>query len=314
MSAKPVVMLAHPVIERMGEALAADYQVEKLYAQSWEELFAGVGQEVECIVEAGEVPLPPELLLGLPKLKLIACVSVGYDGIDVPWCRAHGIEVTHAPGLNASDVADFAIGMMIASYRGILEGDQYIRAGQWRGDRPRPRGALTGKTVGIVGLGRIGERCARRAEAFEMKVQWWGPREKPQAPWPRAASVLDLAKVSDVLIVAAAANDGNRNLIDAAVIEALGKRGCLVNVARGSVVDEDAVIAALKAGTLGSAALDVFREEPTPWERWRDVPNTLLTPHVSGATADTVPKMIGQCIENMRRHFAGEPLLSPVTL
>lgn len=309
---KPVVMLAHPVLERLGEALAADYRVERLYAQDMAALHAGVGKEVECIVEAGEVPLPPELLLGLPKLKLIACVSVGYDGVDVPWCRAHGIEVTHAPGLNAADVADFAIGMMIAAYRGIVEGDRYIRAGEWKGDRPRPRGSLTGKTVGIVGLGRIGERCAVRAEAFEMKVQWWGPREKPDARWPRAASVLEMAKASDVLIVAAAATPANRNLIDAAVVEALGKRGLLVNVARGSIVDEDAVIAALMAGTLGMAALDVFWEEPTPLDRWKDVPNTLLTPHVSGATADTVPKMIGQAIENMRRHFAGEALFSPV--
>jgi lactate dehydrogenase-like 2-hydroxyacid dehydrogenase len=314
MTDKPVVMLAHPVIERLGEALAADYRVERLYAQDMATLHAGVGKEVECIVEAGEVPLPAELLLGLPKLKLIACVSVGFDGIDVPWCRAHGIEVTHAPGLNASDVADFAIGMMIAAFRGVAEGDEYIRAGQWRGDRPRPRGSLTGKTVGIVGLGRIGERCAKRAEALEMSVQWWGPRAKPHVPWPKAASVLELAQVSDVLIVAAAANPGNKHLIDAAVIEALGKRGCLVNVARGSIVDEDALIAALKAGSLGMAALDVFWEEPTPWDRWRDVPNTLLTPHVSGATADTVPKLIGQCVENMRRHFAGEPLLSPVVV
>jgi lactate dehydrogenase-like 2-hydroxyacid dehydrogenase len=314
MTDKPVVMLAHPVLEKMGEILSADYQVEKLWAQDRPALFAGVGKDVECIVEAGEVPLPPELLSGLPKLKLIACVSVGFDGVDVPWCRANGIEVTHAPGLNAADVADFAIGMMIAAYRGILEGDQYIRAGQWRGDRPRPRGSLTGKTCGIVGLGRIGERCARRAEAFEMKVMWWGPREKPQAPWPRAESMLDLAKTSDVLIVTASASPANKNLIGGSVIEALGKRGCLVNVARGSIVDEDAVIAALKSGALGSAALDVFWEEPTPLARWRDVPNTLLTPHVSGATADTVPKMIGQCIENMRRHFAGEALLSPVPL
>ena len=312
MSEKPAVMLAHPILERMGEMLAGTYRVERLWAQDLQALIEGPGKDVRVIVEAGEVPLPPELLLGLPNLGLIACVSVGFDGVDVPWCRAHGIEVTHAPGLNADDVADFAIGMMIASYRGILEGDQYVRAGEWKGDRPRPRGSLTGKTVGIVGLGRIGERCATRAEAFGMSVQWWGPREKAGAGWPRAASILELAEASDVLIVTARADPANRNLIDTAVIEALGKRGCLVNVARGSIVDEDAVIAALKSGALGTAALDVFWEEPTPIERWRNVPNTILTPHVSGASADTVPKMVGQAVENMRRHFAGEPLFSPV--
>jgi lactate dehydrogenase-like 2-hydroxyacid dehydrogenase len=314
MSEKPVVMLAHPILERMGEMLADSYRVERLWAQDQVTLFAGPGRDVQVIVEAGEVPLPPELLLRLPNLKLIACVSVGFDGVDVPWCRAHGIEVTHAPGLNADDVADFAIGMMIAAYRGILEGDHYVRSGQWKGDRPRPRGSLTGKTVGIVGLGRIGERCATRAEAFGMNVQWWGPREKAGAAWPRAQSIQGLAEASDVLIVTARADASNKNLIDGPVIEALGKRGCLVNVARGSIVDEDAVIAALNSGALGSAALDVFWEEPTPLERWRDVPNTILTPHVSGASADTVPKMVGQAVENMRRFFAGEPLYSPVAL
>lgn len=311
---KPVIMLAHPILERLGDALAADYQVERLWAQDRAALLAGAGREVGAIVEAGEVVLDPELLLGLPKLGLIACVSVGYDGVDVPWCRAHGIEVTHAPGLNADDVADFAVGAMITAYRGILDGDQYIRKGEWQGERPRPRGALTGKTVGVVGLGRIGERVARRVEAFGMKVQWWGPRDKPSAPWTRAASILDLAKASDVLVIAAAASTENRNLIDAAAIEALGRRGCLVNVARGSIVDEDALIAALKSGALGSAALDVFWEEPTPLARWADVPNTVLTPHISGATADTVPKMIAQAVDNMRCFFAGEPVLTPVQI
>ena len=312
MSDKPAVMLAHPMLERMGEMLAADYRIERLWAQDRPALLAGAGKDIEAIVEGGEVPLPPELLLGLPKLKLIACVSVGFDGLDVPWCRSHGIEVTHAPGLNADDVADHAIGAMIAAYRDIVEGDRFVRSGRWLDERPRHRGSLTGKRVGIVGLGRIGEACARRAEAFKMAVEWWGPRPKPDAPWPRAQSVLKLAEDCDVLIVAARADASNRNLIDAEVIEALGKRGCLVNVARGSVVDEDALIAALKSGALGSAALDVFWQEPTPPDRWAEVPNIVLTPHMSGATADTVPKMVGQAIENMRRHFAGEALLSPV--
>lgn len=313
MTDKPVVLLAHPMLERMGQTLADAYQVEKLWALDRADLHAGVGKEVRAIVEAGEVELDPELLLGLPNLGLIACVSVGYDGVDVPWCRAHGIEVTHAPNLNADDVADHAIGAMIAAYRDIVEGDRFVRAGRWASERPRPRGSLTGKQIGVVGLGAIGERIARRAEAFGMRVAWWGPREKDVA-WPRAASVLDLARDSDVLVIAARADASNRNLIDAEVMNALGKRGCLINVARGSIVDEDALIDALKAGRLGSAALDVFWEEPTPAERWADVPNVVLTPHTSGASADTVPKLVAQAIENLRRYFAGEPVLSPVKL
>lgn len=309
MSAKPVVLLSHQMLSPMQQALEGQgYEV----ARRWE-LAPGQADQVQAIVHAGEIPLPQDFLAGLPRLGLIACVSVGYDGVDVPAARALGVEVTHAKGLNADDVADHALGLILASWRNIVVGDAVVRDGGWRGDdRMGARPGLRGRKLGIMGLGAIGEAVARRAQAFGMEVAWWGPREKPQAPWPRAASLLALAEDSDILVVASRADASNRGMVDRAIIEAVGPRGLIVNVARGSVIDEDALIAALKDGRLGRAALDVFEEEPTPPARWADVPNTVLTPHSAGGTVDSIPRMVGQALENVRRFLAGEPVMSPV--
>jgi lactate dehydrogenase-like 2-hydroxyacid dehydrogenase len=175
----------------------------------------------------------------------------------------------------------------------------------------RPRPSLKGRKVGIVGLGAIGEAVARRVVAFGMSVAWWGPNPKP-SEWPRAGSLLALAEDSDILVVCARAEAANRGLISAEVIDAVGPGGMIVNVARGQLIDEDALIAALKAGRLGRAGLDVFAEEPTPASRWADVPNTVLTPHTAGGTTDSIPRMVAQALENIRLHLAGEAVMSPV--
>lgn len=304
---KPLLLLSHEMLAPMQQVLeGAGYAV----AKRWE---GGDFGEVRAIVHAGEFVLEPEFLALMPKLGLIACVSVGYDGVDVPWCRARGIEVTHSTGLNADDVADHALGLVIAAWRGIAEGDRRVREGRWTlVDRLGPRPSLRGKRAGIVGLGHIGAATARRLEACGMTVSWWGPRAK-EADWPRASSLVALARESDALIVACRADASNRRLISAEVIEALGPRGLLVNVSRGSVVDEEALIAALKARTLGMAALDVFETEPTPASRWDGVPNTVLTPHSAGGTLDSIPQMIALTLENLRRFFAGEPVATPVS-
>ena len=304
----PTVMLSHSMLFRLEPMLAAEgWRVAKRWELTDEDR-----AEVRAIVHAGEVRLEPEFLTSLPNLGLIACVSVGYDGVDVPWCRAHGIEVTHAPGLNADDVADFAIGLLLAGWRDIVAGDRMIRAGEWRQTARWPlRPSLKGRRLGVVGLGAIGQAAARRAEAFGLEVAWWGPREKPAA-WPRAESLLTLAQESDILLVASRADPSNRGLISREVIDALGPQGLIVNVARGSIIDEDALIAALTEGRLGRAALDVFVEEPTPLARWADVPNTVLTPHTAGGTKETIPPMLAQAVENVRLFLHGQAVASPV--
>lgn len=306
------VLLSHQMLAPMEAVLAgAGYRVHKLWEHPERLAFlAAEGQAIRAIVHAGEFKLDQGFLSEMPRLGLIACVSVGYDGVDVPWCSARGIAVTNGAGLNADDVADHAVGLLIAAWRGLVEGDRRLRAGHWtHADRMRPRHSLRGKTAGIVGLGHIGEAVARRLDAFGMPILWWGPNPK-ESRWTRSQSLLQLARDSDALMVCTRGDA--TGLITAEVIEAVGPRGCIVNISRGGVIDEDALIAALKEGRLGMAGLDVFAEEPTPPERWADVPNTVLTPHTAGGTLESIPQMVGMTIENLRRFFHGEPLATPV--
>ena len=220
--------------------------------------------------------------------------------------------MTHAPAVNHEDVADHALGLILAARRAIASGDRDLRAGLWTPESKTITPSLKGQRVGIVGMGLIGQAVAERCAALRMQVAWWGPREKPELAWPRAEGLVELARGSDILVVACKADETNRGLISAEVIEALGPTGLLVNVARGQLVAEAAVIDALRDGRLGQAALDVFAEEPTSAERWADVPNTVLTPHTAGATSEAVQGMLMLLLANLAAHFAGESLRTPV--
>jgi len=305
--AKPSILIVQPHLGVLSPLLEADFTVWRL----WEAPPLEATQKIGALVVAGEFPLDKALVEHLPNLGLIACFTAGYDGVDVGWATARGLQVSHSPGVNHEDVADHALGLVLGAWRRIVESDALVRAGGWVGTEKRITPSLGGRKLGIVGLGAIGEGVARRAEAFGLQVSWWGPREKPEAAWPRADNLEALARDSDILVVAARASEDNRGLIDAAVVEALGPHGLLVNVARGQLVDEDALIAALKSGRLGMAALDVFETEPTPVGRWADVPNVVLSPHTAGATSAAIPKMLALTRENLRRFFAGEPLVNP---
>jgi lactate dehydrogenase-like 2-hydroxyacid dehydrogenase len=307
----PTVLLSNPTIAAFQPALEAEgWRV----LHGWDALGASERRSVRAIFHNGsETPLTPDFLDRFPNLGLIACVSTGYDGVDVAWCRSHGIEVTYGAGINAADVADHALGLVVAAWRDIAAGDRDIRAGLWRERFGYPMArSLTARRLGIAGLGAIGQACAARAEAFGMEVAWWGPRPRPGASWPRRDSLLELAAWSDILLVAARAAEETRGLISRKVIEAVGPEGLIVNVARGSLLDEDALVAALKDGRLGKAALDVFDDEPTSPARWADVRNAVLTPHMAGRTSESVAHLLAQALENLRRYFAHQPPLSPV--
>jgi len=308
MSDKPAILIVQPHLAPIGTMLEADFTVWRL----WQGPPLEASHTIGALVVAGEFPVDRALVEGLPKLGLIACFTAGYDGVDLAWASERGLKVSHSPGVNHEDVADQAIGLMLAAWRGLIEGHAIVLEGRWRPTEKRITPSLAGKRLGIVGLGAIGEAVARRAETFGLKIAWWGPNQKPDVRWPRTDSLMALAEASDILIVAARASEANRNLIDAAVIDALGPTGLLINVSRGQLVDEDALIAALKAERLGMAALDVFQNEPTPAERWADVPNVLLSPHTGGATSTALPKMVALTRENLRRFFAGEALANAV--
>lgn len=307
-NSKPAVLIVQPHLGMLTAFLEPDFTVWRF----WEGPPVEAVGIIRALVVAGEFPIDKVLAESLPNLGLIACFTSGYDGIDVAWAQARGLKISHSPGVNHDDVADHALGLMLGAWRKIAEGERMLRGGAWNPTEKMVSASLGGRKLGIVGLGAIGEAVARRAEAFGLKVAWWGPREKPEAPWPRAKSLEALAAASDILVVACRADEETRGLVSSEVLDALGPHGLLVNVSRGQVVDEEALIAALKSGRLGMAALDVFQTEPTPAARWADVPNTVLTPHTAGATTGAIPRMVALTRENLRRFFAGEPLANAV--
>lgn len=307
MSNRPAVLIAQRHLGPVTAFLESFCTVYRL----WEGPPIEAQADVRAIVVAGEFELDKGLIERLPNLIHVACFTAGYDGIDVDWCHGRGLTVTHAPGVNHEDVADHAIGLILAARRRIVEGDRAVKEGAWLLDNRLMTPSLRGQKLGIVGLGDIGQAVARRAEPMRMTVAWWGPRNKV-SPWPRADSLLALAQTSDILVVACRADDNNRGLISRDVLDALGPNGLLVNVARGQLVDEDALISGLREGRLGQAALDVFLDEPTDPVRWADVPNTVLTPHTGGATIEAVQGMLMLLVQNLQAVLQDAPAITPI--
>lgn len=309
MTDKPAILIMQRHLGRLTPFLeSAGYTVYRFHEHPPVES----AQAIRVMLVAGEFELDKALIETLPNLGLIACFTSGYDRIDVAWARARGLQISHAPGVNHEEVADMALGLMLSVRREIVAGDRQVRAGEWVQSAKTLTRAMRGQKVGIVGMGSIGQALAPRCEALGMEVAWWGPREKPEIKWPRKASLVELAKWSDDFVIACKVDETNVGMISKEVIEAVGPDGLLVNVARGQVVDEDALIEALKAGKLGHAALDVFVDEPTPPERWADVPNTVLTPHTGGATTDSVQRMVMLLLQNLTAFAAGQALATPV--
>jgi len=253
------------------------------------------------------------LIAALPKLEVICVFGVGTDAIDLAAARERGVPVTNTPGILTDEVADLAIGLMLASARQIPFADTYVRDGSWASKGPIPLGrSVGGKTMGVIGLGGIGRAIADRGAAFRMRVIYTGPRRKPHAPYEYVGDVVELARQSDYLMVACKGGPDTHHLVSAAVIDALGPNGTLVNVARGSVVDEAALISALAEGRLGHAALDVFENEPNPSPDLLKLPGVIVQPHHGSATVETRTAIGQLMIDNLSAHFASRPLLTPV--
>lgn len=268
--------------------------------------------DVRAAVTVGSVGVSNAMIDALPNLGAIICFGVGVDGIDLAYCAKRGIVISHGRDLNHEDVADVAIGHLIAAARAFTLGERVLREDRWTPPLAvPPQRRLRGMKLGIVGMGAIGQAIAARAVPFGMEIKWFGPRAKPELAFAFEPNLLELAAWADAMIVAARGDQSG--LISADVIEALGAQGILVNISRGNVVDEDALIAALKSGALSAAGLDVFQQEPTPASRWADVPNTTLTPHIGGGTREALYAGSQNVLENLRRFFAGEPLASPLS-
>jgi len=233
------------------------------------------------------------LMDAFPDLKLIACQGVGLDKIDLAAAEARGVTVAHTPDVLTEDTADFAIALIYATARNIVRADRFVRDGRWTGERMVPSRRVAGKTVGIVGLGRIGTTVARKAAGLGLTVLYSGPRAKADAPWPFVAEIAELAARCDFLVLTCPGGPATAGLIDAKVLAALGPDGFLINIARGSVVDEAALLAALEAGTIAGAGLDVFAVEPGFDQAFLKFDNVVLQPHYASITAETRRAIIG---------------------
>lgn len=270
---------------------------------------------IRAVVTTGALGLKSAEVAALPALEIIAVNGVGLDGVDLDAARARGIAVTTTPNVLTDDVADVALGLLLASARHIVLLDRYVRDGAWeRREAIKPASSLRGKTAGIFGFGQIGQAIALRLAAFGVQVRYYQPRAKAGVDVPRAESLLALAHESDYLIVCAPGTPATRHAVDAEVLAALGPQGTLINIARGALIDEEALIAALQDGTLGAAGLDVFADEPRVPAALRALPNVVLTPHVGSLTVETRHAMGQLVVDNLQAHFAGLPLPTPVKL
>ncbi|MGK9052993.1 2-hydroxyacid dehydrogenase [Xaviernesmea oryzae] len=268
---------------------------------------------IEVLVTDPGVGASADVLVKFPDLRLVACYGIGIDAIHLPTAKARGIGICNTPGLLTEDVADLAMALMLASARDIVRQNEYVREGQWKtfaAKVPLSR-SLKDKAIGIVGLGNIGAAIAERAAAFRMRVSYHGPRQKPVS-YRYMPDLAAMAAESDFLVIASRGGEETRNIVNRQVLEALGPDGTLVNVARGSIVDETALIDVLETGKLGFAALDVFASEPNVPERLRGLSNVIMTPHQGSATTDTRLAMALLLVENVEAYFSGAPLPTPV--
>jgi lactate dehydrogenase-like 2-hydroxyacid dehydrogenase len=295
------------------ERLEREFNVHKLTtAPDKAKLLAEVGPRIRGIQGSGSAAVEGKLIEALPKLEIISCFGVGYDGVDVAAARKRNIVVTNTPDVLNDCVADLAIGLLLAASRGITWGDRYVRAGKWLAGAMPLQTKVSGKRLGIVGMGRIGRTIAKRLSGFDMQMAYHTRRRQPDVPFRHYEKMVDLAKDSDFLVLIVPGGKDTFHMVNEDVLRALGPKGILVNVARGSVVDEKALVKCLQEGALGGAGLDVFEDEPRMPEALWKMDNVVLTPHVASATHETRAAMGKLCIDNLVEHFAGRPALTPV--
>lgn len=272
----------------------------------------GALSKVTALVGTGAAKVDKKLLTMLPNVKLIAICGVGYDGVDVAAAKEKGIVVTHTPGVLTDDVADLAMGLVLSIGRRIPQADKFVRNGDWVSDTFPVTHKVSGARIGIVGMGRIGRAIAQRAAAFDMRIAYTGREPKADVPYTFHKTATALAAEVDYLVVAVPSSDNTKNLIGASVLQALGGKGYLINIARGSVVDQPVLVQALKDKHLAGAALDVFWDEPVIDPELRRLHNVVLTPHIASATEETRRAMAALTMENLAAFYQKKAVPTPV--
>jgi hydroxypyruvate reductase len=309
----PRILILGQQMPGLESDLKARYRVHKLVGESDPMGFlARHGDEFEGLVTSAFVGLPPEVLRALPRLKVISNFGVGVDRIDLDEARRRGIVVGYTPDVLNDCVADLAFGLLIDVARGLSASDRFLRRGDWSVECKFPLTTrVSGKRLGIVGLGRIGQIIARRAAGFDMAIRYTNRKPAEGVSHGFEASLVALADWSDFLVVCTPGGAGTKQLIGSEVLAALGPAGFLINVARGSVVDEPALLAALENGTIAGAGLDVFAAEPHVPERFKALDNVVLLPHVASGTHETRQAMADLTVSNLDAFFAGRGVVSP---
>lgn len=312
-------MADHPIIaigsysdtdrEAMRDAFGACFAADVAALDS---LPGAVRDNARVLALKGHGPLGGEAMDRLPSLGLIANYGVGYDAIDIEAARTRGIRVSNTPDVLNDDVADMAILLWLAEARGLVHAERFVREGLWRCGAFPLRRSVTGRRAGILGLGRIGRAIAERLQPFGVEIHYFSRSDKETPGWTHHADPLALAAAVDDLFVAVVGGTETEGLVDAPVLRALGTDGVLINISRGSVIDEEALIVALTEGTISGAGLDVFRNEPDIDVRFLDLPNTVLQPHIATGTFETRTAIGALQRRNIAAFLTGEALPTPV--
>lgn len=272
---------------------------------------AAAGDRARAVLTNGSTGWSADQIAALPRLEIILALGAGYENIDLAAARRRGIVVTNGAGANDSSVADHAMALLLAVVRDIPQVDRAVRQGAWKRSRGL-RPSIAGKRLGIIGLGTIGTLIARRASGFDLTIAYHNRRPRAELPFRYVASPRELARDSDFLIVACPGGAATFHLVDRAVLEDLGPAGFLVNIARGSVVDTEALIAALRDGGIAGAALDVIEGEPAVPDALTALPNIVFTPHIAGRSPEAAQATLQLALDNLSAHFSGRPVLTPV--
>jgi lactate dehydrogenase-like 2-hydroxyacid dehydrogenase len=310
---KPEILVTGGMYPPTLAQLDETYTTHKLFkASDRDAMLAAVADRITAVASTNSGGIDAATMAKLPKLRLISHFGVGYDTVDVNAARSRGIAVTNTPDVLTEEVADLAMALLLATVRRVPQGDRYVREGRWLKGSMALTASVQGRTLGIIGAGRIGRAIARRAEAFNLKIAYQGPNRKADLAYPYFADPVALARECDLLMVACPGGEATRGLVSREVIEALGPTGYIVNIARGSVIDEPGLIEALQQERIAGAGLDVFADEPRVPGAFLSMDNVVLQPHVASATHPTRSAMGQLVIGNLAAHFAGKPLLTPV--
>ncbi|MDJ0683793.1 MAG: 2-hydroxyacid dehydrogenase [Alphaproteobacteria bacterium] len=313
--AKTSILIVEELTQAVMTALEQAYETHRYWeAPDKDMLLSAISDRVRGIATTGHAGASESLIQALPNLEIISCYGVGVDAVDLPAAARAGVIVTNTPDVLTDDVANLAVGFVLAVSRDLVQGDAHARSGAWERDgNMHLTRSIRGKKAGIVGLGRIGMDIAKKLEIFELEIHWHGPRAKPGAPYPYHPDLTEMAAAVDYLLVACPGGAATRHIVNGAVLAALGPEGSLINISRGSCVDEAALVAAVETGTIGWAGLDVFEDEPRIPEALKQSDRVTLQPHAGSATVETRAAMGALVVENLALHFAGKPVRTPVT-